>query len=99
MVWAMHLHYNIVSIVLSKFKAIIIFTDQVPASVSVVNDTTISLQWRTPTLIEQQNLTAYQVSVESECFNDIQEGQLQNFNILANSSLHITVGSLGKFII
>ena len=72
------------------------FTDHVSASLSVLNDTAISLQWRTPMSVEQQGVTVYQVSVASECFTDVEEGQPQNFIVPANSSLHITAGSLGK---
>ncbi len=70
--------------------------NQIPASVTVVNDTAISLQWRTPVSIEQQGLSIYQATVQSECFTNVEERPRQSFTIPANGSLRIVTSNLGR---
>ena len=77
------------------FISLLVFTDPISAVVSVLNDTAFSLRWSTPDSVARQGLTAYQVSVVSECFTGEKKGQAQNFNISSNGTLRIMATLLG----
>lgn len=65
---------------------------------SAINDTLISVQWTVPSSVARQGVTAYFVTVASECFTNEQKGQPQNFSVSPNGSLQITAGHLGSYV-
>ena len=76
-----------------------LYADRITVFVSVLNDTTLSVEWSTPDSIIQQDLTFYFVSVISECYTNVLHTPKQKFTIPFNGTLQIDVNYLGTYVL